>query len=158
MLDKLKSIFTINSMNDILANELKKNSIALAVIPIINPIFDRLDMKIDLNSLNINNRYVGNDNHKIYPDIVAWKPSSNNSTEGTTNFAAFIETEKTLENFDRIKDWQFSASLSIVSYLIIPASKNEEVLTALKSSRINNLSIATYSFNDQTKKYEFVGI
>lgn len=143
-----------NSMHEIPENE---KSFHMAVVRqsfLTYLQFRAQGLEVTANPLEGNKRTVGGSD-KIYPDIIAWRPSSLGSTSGTTLIVEQIETNNSFSSHN-IDIWRRLYQLRNVQFILV-VSNTDIGLTRnlLRESNISPTRLQTYTLNVETNQFVF---
>ncbi len=117
---------------------------------------DPLELKIDTN-IGSKNRFVGDASSPLYPDIVIWKPDFPTSTKGKAVVIEKIETKNSIDK--NWLEWPKFANIGVIFTLIVPADELTNVRGKLNTlGIIRKVRLQTYTYNSQTKQYEYHNI
>lgn len=111
-------------------------------------------LEVTPNPLVATKRFVGGENNKIYPDIIAWKPKYLGSSEGVAILIEQIETPGSMVLNART-DWIRLSNLGINFTLVVPLEWLGIAQDLLRqySIRINRLQ--TFQRQERTNNFIF---
>lgn len=113
-------------------------------------------MQVTPNPMVSNKRFVGGENNKIFPDIIVWRPNTNQSSGGTAVLVEQIETPSSINIGTNLENWRKLDSLNNVDFtLVIPSENLTSVRDLLRQYSITPDKLQTYEYDQTRNGYIF---